>query len=113
MVGIWEYFCRKRDNNMAKKWSDTGIKEKWQLITSSVLFASAIILAFLSFIWLKTIGADVIGMSGLFLSSGLALLGIASWTKTNMSEMQTTLEKAIENKFNSLNQKDDDIQRRK
>lgn len=91
-----------------KTWSETGIKEKWQLITSSVLFGSAIVLAFLSFIWLKTIGTDVIGMSGLFLSSGLALLGIASWTKTNMSEIQTTLEKKIDTKFNKLKKQKED-----
>lgn len=86
-------------------WRDISIKDKWQLVTSSVMFTAAIALAFFSFIWLKVIGIDVIGMSGLFLSTGLALLGLSSYVKTSVAEIKTEVDKKIEQSLQNETEK--------
>ena len=62
-----------------RKWKDLGFADKMKFSIASVLVFSSIVIGFLSFVWLAMIPTSVIALSGLWLRTALAILGISSW----------------------------------
>ena len=71
-----------------KHWADLGFSDKFKLTIAGVLVAASIILGFVSFILLLEIPTSVIGLEGLWLSTALAVLGIASYFHNELVEFQ-------------------------
>lgn len=80
-----------------KKWAELGAATKIKLSSAAALVAASIILGFVSFIILLEIPTSVIGLSGLWLSTALAIMGITSYFHNEMvqfqSEVKTRLKK--------------------
>jgi hypothetical protein len=74
-------------------------KEVIQYSTAVVMIASAIILAFVSFILTYTIGAGVLTYVGEAFGSGLAIFGIASYFKHDLTEFKQELKREYENEL--------------
>ena len=79
-----------------QKWSELGVRDKFQLINASALIASAIILYFVCFIVTLTIGMGVISAGGTLLATGLALFGVGSYFKNQLVNFETNLEKEVD-----------------
>lgn len=69
-------------------WTDLGFSDKFKLTIAGVLVAASVILGFVSFIILLEIPTSVIGLEGLWLSTALAVLGIASYFHNEFVEFQ-------------------------
>ncbi len=82
--------------NQSKKWKELGAGERTQLITAVVLVAAAIILGFLSFLWLQMIPGSVLAQSGIYLSGALAIFGISAYFKSEMTEFQSEVKKKLD-----------------
>lgn len=80
-----------------KKWAELGAATKIKLSLAAALVVASIILGFVSFIILLEIPTSVIGLSGLWLSTALAIMGITSYFHNEMvqfqSEVKTRLKK--------------------
>lgn len=80
-----------------KKWAELGAATKIKLSSAAALVVASIILGFVSFIILLEIPTSVIGLSGLWLSTALAIMGITSYFHNEMvqfqSEVKTRLKK--------------------
>lgn len=70
-------------------------KDVIQYGTAVVMIISAIVLAFLSFILTLTIGPGVLTYVGEAFGSGLAIFGIASYLKNDISEFKAELRNDI------------------
>lgn len=83
-----------------KKWQELGAATKIKLSSAAALVIASIILGFTSFIILLEIPTSVIGLSGLWLSTALAIMGITSYFHNEMvqfqSEVKTRLKKLDE-----------------
>lgn len=77
-----------RDVINPNHWTDLGFSDKFKLTIAGVLVAASIILGFFSFIILLEIPTSVIGLEGLWLSTALAVLGIASYFHNEFVEFQ-------------------------
>lgn len=77
------------------KWSDTSVKEKWQIINGTVLVMSAIILYFLAFILTLSIGFEVVSAGATLLATGLAFFGITSFVKNQMVDFEAKVNNKI------------------
>lgn len=71
-----------------RKWKDLGFGDKMKYSIASVLVLSSIIIGFASFIWLAMIPTSVIALSGLWLSTALAILGISSYFHNELVQFQ-------------------------
>ena len=71
-----------------RKWKDLGFGDKMKYSIASVLVISSIVIGFLSFIWLAMIPTSVIALSGLWLSTALAILGISSYFHNELVQFQ-------------------------
>ena len=71
-----------------RKWKDLGFGDKMKYSIASVLVLSSIVIGFLSFIWLAMIPTSVIALSGLWLSTALAILGISSYFHNELVQFQ-------------------------
>lgn len=71
-----------------RKWKDLGFADKMKFSIASVLVFSSIVIGFLSFIWLAMIPTSVIALSGLWLSTALAILGISSYFHNELVQFQ-------------------------
>lgn len=82
------------DNNTYdnRKWKDLGVTDKTKLSVSVILIVASIILGFVSFIMLLEIPTSVIWLDGLWLSTGLAVLGISSYFHTQLVQFQTEVK---------------------
>lgn len=81
--------------NQSKKWKELGAGERTQLITAVVLVGAAIVLGFLSFLWLQMIPGSVLAQSGVYLSGALAIFGISAYFKSEMTEFQSEVKKEL------------------
>lgn len=71
-----------------RKWKDLGFADKMKYSIASVLVFSSIVIGFASFIWLAMIPTSVIALSGLWLSTALAILGISSYFHNELVQFQ-------------------------
>ena len=71
-----------------RKWKDLGFGDKMKYSIASVLVLSSIVIGFASFIWLAMIPTSVIALSGLWLSTALAILGISSYFHNELVQFQ-------------------------
>lgn len=71
-----------------RKWKDLGFADKMKFSIASVLVLSSIVIGFASFIWLAMIPTSVIALSGLWLSTALAILGISSYFHNELVQFQ-------------------------
>lgn len=71
-----------------RKWKDLGFADKMKYSIASVLVFSSIVIGFVSFIWLAMIPTSVIALSGLWLSTALAILGISSYFHNELVQFQ-------------------------
>ena len=71
-----------------RKWKDLGFADKMKFSIASVLVFSSIVIGFVSFIWLAMIPTSVIALSGLWLSTALAILGISSYFHNELVQFQ-------------------------
>lgn len=85
-----------------RKWKDLGFGDKMKYSIASVLVISSIVIGFLSFIWLAMIPTSVIALSGLWLSTALAILGISSYFHNELVQFQGK----INNKLKSIDYED-------
>lgn len=78
-----------------RKWKDLGFADKMKYSIASLLVLSSIIIGFGSFIWLAMIPTSVIALSGLWLSTALAILGISSYFHNEMVQFQGKINDKI------------------
>lgn len=71
-----------------RKWKDLGFADKMKYSIASILVFSSIVIGFTSFIWLAMIPTSVIALSGLWLSTALAILGISSYFHNELVQFQ-------------------------
>lgn len=79
----------------SRKWKELGFADKMKYSIASVLVFSSIVIGFLSFIWLAMIPTSVIALSGLWLSTALAILGISSYFHNELVQFQGRINKRI------------------
>ena len=79
----------------SRKWKELGFADKMKYSIASVLVFSSIVIGFLSFIWLAMIPTSVIALSGLWLSTALAILGISSYFHNELVQFQGRIHKRI------------------
>lgn len=95
------FYKKKRINIMSdisydsRKWKELGFADKMKYSIASVLVFSSIVIGFLSFIWLAMIPTSVIALSGLWLSTALAILGISSYFHNEMVQFEGKINKRI------------------
>ena len=78
-----------------RKWKELGFGEKIKFTIAGSLVTASILLGFISFIILLEIPTSVIGLSGLWLSTALALLGIASYFDNEMIKFQNNVKEKL------------------
>lgn len=71
-----------------RKWSELGAADKFKLSIAGILVMSSIVLGFISFVILLEIPTSVIGLSGLWLSTALAILGITSYFNNELIQFK-------------------------
>lgn len=87
-----------------RKWKDLGFADKMKFSIASVLVFSSIVIGFASFIWLAMIPTSVIALSGLWLSTALAILGISSYFHNELIQFQGKINdrlKSLDNESTS------------
>lgn len=75
-----------------KKWNDLGITEKVKISIAGALVTASILIGFISFIILYEIPTSVLGLDGLWLSTALAVLGIASYFDNEMTKFHARVQ---------------------
>lgn len=76
-------------------------KEVIQYSTAVVMISSAIVLAFLSFILTLTVGAGVLTYVGEAFTGGLAIFGVATYLKNEVTEFKTEVRREVERELAS------------
>lgn len=79
----------------SRKWKELGFADKMKFSIASILVFSSIVIGFVSFIWLAMIPTSVIALSGLWLSTALAILGISSYFHNELVQFQGRINKRI------------------
>ena len=79
----------------SKKWGDTPIRERMQIINGTALIFSAIVLYFLAFIVTLTIQLQVVSAGATLLATGLAFFGITSFVKNQLLDFEATVNKRM------------------
>jgi len=80
-----------------KKWAELGAATKIKLSSAAALVVASIVLGFVSFIILLEIPTSVIGLSGLWLSTALAIMGITSYFHNEMIQFQSEVKTRLKN----------------
>lgn len=78
-----------------EKWSEMGARERWQIINGTALIFGSIILYFLSFILTLSIGMGEISACSSMMATALALFGITSYFKNQITEFETRIEREM------------------
>ena len=86
-----------------RKWKDLGVTDKTKLSLSVILIVASIALGFVSFIMLLEIPTSVIWLDMLWLSTGLAVLGISSYFHNELVQFQIKVNDRLE-KMNKNNE---------
>lgn len=90
-----------------RKWRDLGFADKMKYSIASVLVFSSIVIGFASFIWLAMIPTSVIALSGLWLSTALAILGISSYFHNELVQFQGKINDKLKRlDYEDRNEKD-------
>lgn len=90
-----------------RKWRDLGFADKMKYSIASVLVFSSIVIGFASFIWLAMIPTSVIALSGLWLSTALAILGISSYFHNELVQFQGKINDRLKRMdYEDRNEKD-------
>ena len=90
-----------------RKWKELGFADKMKFSIASVLVFSSIVIGFLSFIWLAMIPTSVIALSGLWLSTALAILGISSYFHNELVQFQGKINDRLKRMdYEDRNEKD-------
>lgn len=90
-----------------RKWKDLGFADKMKFSIASVLVFSSIVIGFASFIWLAMIPTSVIALSGLWLSTALAILGISSYFHNELVQFQGKINDRLKRMdYEDRNEKD-------
>ena len=88
-----------------RSWKNLGFGDKLKFTIAVTLVLASIVLGFVSFIILFEIPGSVIGLSGLWLSTALAVLGISSYFHNELVSFQNK----VTERLNKLNDKDNDL----
>jgi hypothetical protein len=75
-----------------RKWKELGFTDKMKFSLAGCLVASSILIGFISFLWLTFVPTSVIALSGLWLSTALAFLGISSYFHNELVKFQTEVK---------------------
>ena len=78
-----------------KRWGDTPIRERMQIINGTALIFSAIVLYFVAFIVTLTIQIQVVSAGATLLATGLAFFGITSFVKNQLIDFEATVNKRM------------------
>lgn len=90
-----------------RKWKDLGFGDKMKYSIASALVFSSIVIGFASFIWLAMIPTSVIALSGLWLSTALAILGISSYFHNELVQFQGKINDRLKRMdYEDRNEKD-------
>lgn len=79
----------------SKKWVDTPVRERMQIVNGTALIFSAIVLYFLAFIVTLTIQIQVVSAGATLLATGLAFFGITSFVKNQLIDFEATVNKRM------------------
>lgn len=79
----------------SKKWADTPVRERMQIVNGTALIFSAIVLYFLAFIITLTIQIQVVSAGATLLATGLAFFGITSFVKNQLIDFEATVNKRM------------------
>lgn len=79
----------------SKKWVDTPVRERMQIVNGTALIFSAIVLYFVAFIVTLTIQIQVVSAGATLLATGLAFFGITSFVKNQLIDFEATMNKRI------------------
>lgn len=79
----------------SKKWVDTPVRERMQILNGTALIFSAIILYFVAFIVTLTIQIQVVSAGATLLATGLAFFGITSFVKNQLIDFEATVNKRM------------------
>jgi len=85
-----------------EKWRDLNIKDKIQYITAIILFASGIILAFISFFILFNITSGVLLYISEAFICGASIFGVSLYFKTKLGEFKSERDSIIESTINKM-----------
>ena len=92
----------------SKRWGDTPIRERMQIVNGTALIFSAIVLYFLAFIITLTIQIQVVSAGATLLATGLAFFGITSFVKNQLIDFEATVNKRMKKLENEEKRKDTD-----
>ena len=79
-----------------ESWKELSAREKWQIVNGTILIWAAVILYFVSFLMTLSIGMGEISAGTTMLGSGLALFGITSYFKNELTQFETRARQIIE-----------------
>ena len=79
-----------------RSWKDLGFGDKLKYSIAGTLVFASILLGFVSFIILFEIPGSVIGLSGLWLSTALAVLGISSYFHNELVSFQNKVTERLD-----------------
>ena len=79
-----------------RKWKELGFGDKMKYSVAAALVFASILIGFVSFIWLAMIPTSVIALSGLWLSTALAVLGISSYFHNELVSFQNKVNDKLE-----------------
>lgn len=79
----------------SKRWGDTPIRERMQILNGTALIFSAIVLYFVAFIVSLTIDLQVVSAGATLLATGLAFFGITSYIKNQLLDFEATVNKRM------------------
>ncbi|MBR5686968.1 MAG: hypothetical protein IKX36_03310 [Prevotella sp.] len=72
-------------------------KDWIQYLSAVALIASAIILAFTSFLMINDINAGTNAYIGIAISGGLAIFGVAAYTVNQVTQFKTEIRRELQN----------------
>lgn len=79
----------------SRSWKDLGFSEKFKISIAGGLVLASIALGVVSFILLLEIPTSVIGLDGLWLSTALAVMGIAGHFHNELVHFQSEVKSRI------------------
>lgn len=91
-----------------KRWGDTPIRERMQIVNGTALIFSAIVLYFVAFIVTLTIQIQVVSAGATLLATGLAFFGITSFVKNQLIDFEATVNKRMKRLENEEKRKGTD-----
>lgn len=86
-----------------KKWNELGIADKVKISIAGALVTASILIGFVSFYLLYEIPTSLLGLEGIWLSTALAVLGIASYFNNEMTKFQAH----VQDRLNRLDKREE------